>query len=249
MVAVLAVREWRRVLRQPFRIVAGVLTPAIFLVGLSAGFAGALAGLSEAGYAGFLIPGIVAMAAMFAAVFASISLIEDRDSGLLPAVLAGPTPRWAVGLGKGVGVWVIAWAQGSLLVLAAPLLGLDLTPFDWLAALAVTGSLSAGVVGVSLALAWRCRDAASFHGAMNLVLLPAWMLSGAFYPADRAAGTLQWLTVMNPLSWPLAALRETLIGEPVLPAPSWVPWVGTAALAIGGILTASAAVRRPKELT
>ena len=45
---------------------------------------------------------------------------------------------------------------------------------------------------------------------MNLLLLPMWMLSGAFFPAGGASSWLSWIMAINPLTYGVAALRRTL---------------------------------------
>jgi ABC-2 type transport system permease protein len=76
---------------------------------------------------------------------------------------------------------------------------------------------------------------------MNLVLMPLWLLSGAFFPAPAWSGDLplsqQLLHVavrLNPLSYAVAGARHLLGGE--MPAGVWIPslalcWVVTLAFA------------------
>ena len=54
---------------------------------------------------------------LFTAIFATISVIEDRREGFLQSVLVAPIPRWSMVLGKLLGGTLIAVAQGSLFVL------------------------------------------------------------------------------------------------------------------------------------
>ena len=37
-----------------------------------------------------------------------------------------------------------------------------------------------------LVIAWRIESTQGFHAIMNLILIPIWMLSGAFFPVDGA---------------------------------------------------------------
>ena len=45
---------------------------------------------------------------------------------------------------------------------------------------------------------------------MNMVLLPMWVLSGAFFPAAGVPGWLGWAMRVNPMTYGLAAIRRTL---------------------------------------
>jgi ABC-2 type transport system permease protein len=243
--AAVARREWTRFLARPVRIAATVGTPAIFLVALGSGFAGALGGLSEGGYTGFLLPGVIAMAALFAAVFGAFSLIEDRDHGPFRVVLAGPAPAWAVGLGLAIGVGGLGAAQSVLLVPAAALTGLAPGLLGYMLALAAIVPMSVGAAGIALALAWRSPDAHSFHGLLNLLFLPAWMLSGAFYPAESAGVLMRTATLLNPLAWPVGVLRWSLTGASSLPGPLWLWWTLTLAFATIGVAAAAVAMKSP----
>ena len=58
------------------------------------------------------------------------------------------------------------------------------------------------------------RATGGFHAVMNLLFLPLWLLSGAFFPAAGATSWLAGLMVINPLSWCTNAIRDPLVGEP-----------------------------------
>lgn len=210
-------REWVRLLRQPARLVATVGTPLVLLVALGSGFAGSISGLmgveDQRAYAAFLLPGMMAMSVLFASVFGAISLIEDRDGGILLVLMAGPAPSGSIVLAKVIGVGVPAFAQALLMLPAAWLLGLDPSWLDLMLAVLATLLLTLGVVGLSLALAWRSRSTQEFHAVMNTVLMPLWLLSGSFYPASEAAAPMRWITAVNPLAWGVETLRGSLSGQ------------------------------------
>ena len=62
-------------------------------------------------YAHFF-PGTLVMILLFTAIFATISIIEDRREGFLQGVLVAPIPRWSMVLGKVLGGTAIAMLQG-----------------------------------------------------------------------------------------------------------------------------------------
>ncbi len=61
------------------------------------------------------------MILLFTAIFATISIIEDRREGFLQGVLVAPIPRWSMVLGKVLGGAAIAMLQGIVFLI----LGLD----------------------------------------------------------------------------------------------------------------------------
>jgi ABC-2 type transport system permease protein len=63
---------------------------------------------------------------------------------------------------------------------------------------------------IGLAIAWKIESTQGFHAIMNLILIPIWLLSGAFWPIDGAPALLRWTMRLNPLTYGMAALRESL---------------------------------------
>jgi ABC-type polysaccharide/polyol phosphate export permease len=68
--------------------------------------------------------------------------------------------------------------------------------------------------------AWRLDSVQGFHGVMNLVLMPMWLLSGALFPLTSAHTWIGWVMRINPLTYGLAALRAALYGAPPAGLPS-----------------------------
>ncbi len=235
----LAGREIVRVLRQPARVVAGVGTVALIWLVFASGLAGAFAS-GETGYGSFLVPAMASMVAMFASVFGAISLIEDRQHGFLQGVLVSPAPTWAVMLSKLLGGVVMALAQGVLILALSPLTGVSPPAAGWLLGVLALAMMSAGVTGLGLALAWRTQSVGGFHGVMNLVLLPMWLLGGTLFPLDSAARWLSLLMHVNPLTWTTDALRQAMLGEGSL--GPWA-WVGSVAFCLFGLLAPSCMAR------
>src|SRR4029077_7675599 len=63
---------------------------------------------------------------------------------------------------------------------------------------------------IGLTIAWKIESTQGFHAIMNLILIPIWLLSGAFWPIDGAPALLRWTMRLNPLTYGMAALRESL---------------------------------------
>lgn len=246
-------REIVRFLRQPSRIVAAIGTAALLWIVLGSGFAGSFQmapaaetahttpGAAAVSYSAYLVPGMAAMVVLFASIVAAISLIDDRHAGLLQGVLVSPAPAWAMVGAKVGGCAVLALAQGMLVLVAAPLAGVTLTPMGLLLAAAALACIALGIAGLGLALAWWIDSVQGFHGVMNLVLMPMWLLSGAFFPVESAAGWLGWVMRLNPLTWPTEALRSALLsGGPGAPAA----WLGAIAFAAAGAALPWLVIRR-----
>jgi len=212
----LAERELVRFFRQPNRIVGAIGQPLIFWVLFGAAFRTSFRTPAGVGsYAQFFLPGIALLIVLFTAIFSTISIIEDRREGFLQGVLVAPAPRSAMVAGKLLGGTVLATLQAAVFLLLAPLAGQPLTAGSLLAGVGVLGLIGFSLTGLGFCLAWRMDSTQGFHAIMSVFLMPLWLLSGAFFPAEGATSWLGWILRLNPLSYGLAALRHAL----GMPAP------------------------------
>jgi ABC-2 type transport system permease protein len=244
-------REVVRFVRQPSRLVGALGQPVVFWLLLGAGLSASFrppGAPPESGYLAYLYPGILALVLLFTAIFATISVVEDRRAGFLQGVLVAPVSRGAIVLGQALGGTTLAVLQGILFLVLAPVAGLTLGPGRALAAIGVMGVVAFGLVNLGLVIAWRMESTQGFHAIMNLVLLPIWILSGAFFPATGVPAPLGWVMRLDPLTYGLAALRACLDpSAAALPAlaPSLAVSVGFAGLAwLAAVATARAQAGR-----
>ena len=242
-VMVLARRDLVRFLRQPARVAAAIGTPVLLWLFMGSGFAGAFrpAMLDEVSYTAFLLPGVMTLVAVFTSIFASISIIEDRQAGWLQSVLVAPVPRWSIALGKIAGGSFMAWLQAALLLAAVPFVGMEASIPAVLIALAGLALTCIAMTALGAAFAWRSDTTSGFHAVMNLVFMPMWLLSGAFFPPPVGASTwLGWLMWINPLTWCTQAIRQPLLGQEAM-----LPLLGALAFAAVMMVIATAMVTRP----
>ena len=204
----LAHRELVRFFRQRNRVFGALGQPIIFWLLFSEGLRG-----NQLDYAHFF-PGTLVMILLFTAIFATITIIEDRNEGFLQSVLVAPAPRWAMVLGKILGGAAIAMIQGLLfLILGALTLGLDSSPTEIALAVVLMGLISIALTALGFTIAWRMESPHGFHAVMSVFLLPMWLLSGAFFPGG-GSGWLAWIIRLNPLTYGVAGLRHYLHFSP-----------------------------------
>jgi ABC-type multidrug transport system permease subunit len=83
-----------------------------------------------------------------------------------------------------------------------------------LAALCVLGSLSFSALG--LLVASRARTIEAVSGLTNVVMVPMWLLSGVFFPAQRFPDVMQPIIRVLPLTALIDALRANMLqGTPL----------------------------------
>ncbi len=255
-------REVVRFLREPSRVASAAVTPLLFWGLIGSGFSGAFrlpgeaagaGGASETtGFLEYFYPGTLMLVLLFAAIFSTISLIEDRREGFLQGVLAAPVPRLAVVAGKVAGGATLAWLQAAPILLLAPLAGVPWSAASLAAAAGVMVLVAVELAAVGVVFAWRTSSVQGFHAVMNLLLMPLWLLSGAFFPVSAAPGWLAAVMQINPLTFALAALRGALYSS--APAsdtaatglPAFAPALAvTVAVAAAAFLLAVVVARRP----
>jgi ABC-2 type transport system permease protein len=209
-VGALCQRELVRFFRQRNRVFGALGQPIIFWLLFGAGLRA-----NKLDYAHFF-PGTLVMILLFTAIFATISIIEDRREGFLQGVLVAPIPRWAMVLGKVLGGAAIAMLQGILFLILGWLAGaigwyavLSTTPLGVVAALVLMFVIAIALTALGFLIAWRMDSTQGFHAVMSVFLLPMWLLSGAFFPLD-VGGWLGWIVRVNPLTYGVAGLRHYL---------------------------------------
>jgi ABC-2 type transport system permease protein len=247
-------REIVRFVRQRSRLGSALSTPLVFWLLLGGGFSASFrppGAPGGTGYLEYLYPGMIILVILFTAIFATISVIEDRKVGFLQGVLVAPISRVSIVLGQALGGTTLALFQGVLFLLLAPLAGLRLTVTSVLAGIVVMVLVSFALTSLGLIIAWRMQSIQGFHAIMNLILMPIWFLSGAFFPATGLPSWLGWLMRLNPLTYGMAALRDSLyIGDPaaVGSLPHMAPaLIVTAAFAAGTFVVATNTAQRNLE--
>jgi ABC-2 type transport system permease protein len=204
-------REIVRFYRQKARVVGVIASPLIFWLVLGSGFANSFrSGASSGHYLGYFFPGSIAMIVLFTAIFSMMSLIQDRNEGFLLSVLAAPVGRSAIVLGKVLGGATLAAIQGIVFLVFAPLVGVHLSLESSAMSALIIVLISFELTALGFAIAWPMDSTQAFHAIVNIILLPLWMLSGALFPATGASKWLALLMHLNPLSYGVDALRNTL---------------------------------------
>src|SRR4051812_20767818 len=227
-------RELIRFLRQRHRIIGALATPIVFWLLIGGGMNRSFKGDSAGGenYLHYFFPGTVLMILLFTAIFSTISVIEDRREGFLQGVLVAPVSRMSIVLGKILGGTILAFGQGLVFLLLAPLVGIHLTVESFLLALLVMLLVSFALTALGLCIAWRMNSTQGFHAIMNLFLMPMWFLSGALFPVSGAWRGLRYVMELNPLTYGLAGLRRAMYASDALATRALPPLGGSFAISV-----------------
>ena len=216
----LLTREIVRFLRQRNRIIGALATPLIFWVLIGSGLGASFQLPGQLATAGskinslqYFFPGTIVMIILFTAIFSTISIIEDRREGFLQGVLVAPVHRGAIMLGKMMGGTVLAVGQAGLFLILSPLLGIRFSVPDLMYVAMVMVLVALALTGLGCVIAWKMDSTQGFHAIMNLFLMPMWFLSGSLFPLDGAPMWLKSVMLLNPLSYGVASLQQTMFGR------------------------------------
>jgi ABC-2 type transport system permease protein len=244
-------REITRFRRQRSRVIGSFLQPLVFWILLGAGLKASFrpAGMPpDINYFEYLYPGFIVLVLLFTAIFATISTVEDRREGFLQSVLVAPISRPTIVMGQALGGTTLAWIPSCIFLVLAPIAGISLSTGAVIVAAIMMAVIAFALTCIGLVIAWRIESTQGFHAIMNLILMPIWILSGAFFPASGAAGWLGWVMQLNPLTYGMAALRRCLyLGAPTAVGriPPLAPSLAvTAAFCVLTFLGATAVARR-----
>ena len=209
-------REMARFYRQKARVFGIVASPLVFWLLIGAGFGRSMnvGGVSQ-DYLLYFFPGALIMTVLFTAIFTMMSVIEDRSEGFLMSVLAAPVKRSSVVMGKVLGGASLATLQGVIFLLFAPLVGIRFGVEDAVLIFLVVFLVAFALTALGFAVAWKLNSTQAFHGVINLFLLPLWLMSGAVFPVEGASRWVQLLMKLNPLTYGVDALRQSLFPETV----------------------------------
>ncbi|HTT36825.1 MAG TPA: ABC transporter permease [Burkholderiales bacterium] len=206
--------EVRKLRHDPTELFTRAIQPALWLLIFGQVISrGHVVDTGDLPYLDFLVPGILAQSVLFIAIFNGISVIWERDLGIVHKFLASPTPRASLVLGKALAGGVRAVTQAVVVILLALLLSVRLR-WD---PLALTGVVLFVVLGAavfstfSLIIACLVKTRERFMGIGQVLTMPLFFASNAIYPTAMMPGWLRVLSHLNPLTYQVDALRQLLL--------------------------------------
>ncbi|MFW9785965.1 MAG: ABC transporter permease, partial [Candidatus Heimdallarchaeota archaeon] len=200
---VLARREILEFWRNKTRLISSLVQGVLFLVVFSNGFGfiTPIIGGIQVDQRAFAASGISAIIILFTGIFGGMGVMRDKMFGFMKELIVAPVSRRTLMVGKTLGVALQTLIQVCIIVflgLALGYLGFDLS-LIWRIPLILPVALlaSIGIVGMGLTISTRMRDFQSFGLIQTFIVMPMFMLSGAFFSFDTA-GILQPVMMVNP---------------------------------------------------
>lgn len=202
-------RELNKVFRQKARLLSAMVRPLIWLLVIGSGVGSMLQGEQQTEYLYFLIPGIIAMTLLFAALLSALTLVYDKEFGVMRMMLIAPIQHYWIVLAKLIAATVIALVQALLLLVILLLLGLiELQVALALLLPAFATAICCASMGGVIA-AWS-KTLDNFAVVMNFFIFPVFFFSGALYPISQLPALLKWVVLVNPFSYGVDLMKHAV---------------------------------------
>ncbi|MEZ5661953.1 MAG: ABC transporter permease [Burkholderiaceae bacterium] len=227
-------REVARFLRQTSRLGSALVRPLLWFVVFSAGFHNVFGVAVQEPYATYIeykeymLPGLLGMIALFNGMQSSLSMVYDREMGLMRLLLTAPLARgWLLAF-KLLGGTCLSLLQMVVFLLIARLFGVEITAWSLLLVLPAMAVCAAMLAAMGLVLSVYVRQLENFAGTMNFVIFPMFFISPALYPLwkleESGAWWLYQAAGFNPFTYGVEAMRYALQGQ--IHAMAWVVMAG-----------------------
>ena len=216
-------REMVKFWHQRGRLLSALVRPALWLVVFAAGFQN-IFGVSiippyetYIEYQEYVVPGLLGMVLLFNGMQSSLSLVYDREMGLMRLLLTAPQPRWFLLFSKLMAGTVLSVLQAYAFLILCAVFQVGIPWEGWLYALPAMfiGGMMLGSLGLLLSV--YVKQLENFAGTMNFVIFPMFFISTALYPLwklkESGAEVVYQLSSFNPFTHAVELLRFALYGQ------------------------------------
>jgi ABC-2 type transport system permease protein len=214
-IVALTKRDLLRFSRDRSQILGAIGRPAIWMLLFGSGLRRSVGASLGPGfdYRQFTYAGAIAMTILFGGMFHGITIVWDREFGMLRSVLVAPISRASIVAGKTCAGAAVTLVQAVVAAAFAPFVGVGLGLVSGLSLVAVMAVMSLGVTGIGIAIGSRMRTFEGFGVVSNFVVLPLYFLSGGVFPPEGLPRWMRALVAVNPVTYGVDWMRA-VIGQP-----------------------------------
>lgn len=256
---VIAWREIAKFLRQRERLLSALVRPMLWLLVFATGLHNLL-GVSiiepyqtYTPYQEYILPGLIGIVILFQCMQSALSMVYDREAGVMRVMLVSPLPRSFLLFAKIMGATVLATLQVFTFIAVAALFGIYMPPQNLLFILPaiLASGLLLGSLGLLISV--YTRQIENFAGMMNFVIFPMFFLSSALYPLwklrEAGADIIFYISLANPFTHVVELVRFAAYGKFNAISAAVVIGLSVVAffLAARGYDPAAGAIRRVKR--
>ncbi|HIH27324.1 MAG TPA: ABC transporter permease [Methanoregulaceae archaeon] len=224
-------RDMIRFIRFKTLLISSLVQPALWMaffgIAMSASFnrltmeIPTLPGVPTVDYLTFMAAGVIAMTTLFTSLFGGITILFDKNWGLMREIFASPLPRTQIIFGIALSGMTKSFIQAGIIMAFALLIGADLfagftpagTVFAILGILLFVGVFSLGFLFLSAAISISLESPEGLQGIITLLTMPIFFASNALYPINAFPPPLQAVSLANPLTYLVTGIRYFAIGN------------------------------------
>ena len=176
-------------------------------------------GANATGYLAFITPGIIALTALSGAVNSGMTLLEEKIKGVMKEYFVAPIPRLSILLASTGSGLVKTLIQSLIILVVAVLFGarFHTNLLGVMGACLVLLLYVMAFVGFSNGVAARSKSVGGYHMLLFVLNLPLLFLSNALYPLETMPRWMQFFAYLNPTTYVVDGLRQTLFANGSLP--------------------------------
>lgn len=153
------------------------------------------------------------MTILFGGMFQGVTVVWDREFGMLRAVLVAPVSSTAIVVGKTLAGTSVTLIQGIVAAAFAPLVGVSLGLTEMARLACAMGLMALAVTALGTTVGSRMRTFEGFAVISNFVVLPLYFLSGGVFPAAGLPPFMRAVVMVNPITYGVDLMRAA-IGQP-----------------------------------
>ncbi|KAA3642375.1 MAG: ABC transporter [Chloroflexi bacterium] len=225
-------KQMKKALVHPEEIVGMLIQPILWVILFGVGMRslmGTTTPNSGNDYMTFVVPGIVALTAVSAAIAGGSTWLNERLIGIVKEYLAAPIPRLSILMGNASSIVTKVLIQSVIILIVGLLMGATLSsnPLGWLGGLLLIAGYGIGFSGFALAVASSTDSSEGYHMMIFLLQLPLLFLSNSLYPLQTLPAWMRIGAYANPTTYVVTGLRQITLGAaptmgPLANIPLWL---------------------------
>ena len=167
-------------------------------------------------YMNFMVPGILIMTVLFGSSWSGVSLLREISAGTVDKMLVSPVSRVAIVLSRVMHSAIQVIAQAIIILIVAWTMGatISMNPAYLLMGMLVVFLLGIGFAALSNGFAITLQREEPLVMIGNLMTLPLMFFSSALVPKQFMPDWIQFISLINPITYAVEAVRAVLVGPP-----------------------------------
>lgn len=164
-------------------------------------------------YTDYITPGALIQSTTFISIFYGLTIVWERESGILKKLLVAPASRYSIVIGRALASGIRAIFQALIIIPVALLVGVKFMPSipNFSLALAIIFASSGGFAATSILIASFMKTRERFMGIGQALTMPLFFASNALYPVSMMPEIMQRIARLNPMSYVVDAVRSLMI--------------------------------------